>query len=195
MEVEKQDVESLIEHLNQESENKPIENFDQQPTIDQPAAVFEEPAPEQKPEEPLTKDRLKRIAMSWINRFDSIQKMIFRPLYRKRILEPHDIEKYNEFKRRHSGKSDREVSEAISNDTEMWSIAQRMEKCAKAIEELPLTPEEKEELVEPLSELVQKYRKMQLSPEANLGIALGLIMLTRLTPLIPDFGKIFSSNE
>jgi hypothetical protein len=192
---EENNTDSLIEELNKESSGgSPMGSSDhfeperkKQVDISTGEEVRQEPA--------LSRSTIEKMAASWINRLDTFNRLVYTPLYRWSILEKEDLKQYQEFKRKHSGESEKEVSEAIKSDDAMWNISQRMDKCATAINKVPYTKEEKEDLIQPMADLIEKYKKLQLGPEWMFVIAFGFSTLARIEPFIPDFKTLFSSDD
>lgn len=158
---------------------------------------FDEPEkPKETPEvKNWTPDQAKSTAISWVKKFSSIMKMVFTPLYRKTILAPGDAEKMQNFVRENRALSEKEKESAMHSDHELSKVADRFDKYIKACEDIPLNADEIEDLAQPLSELIIKYRNLQLGPEWMLVIAAGFITLPRLAPLMPDMSKIFAGGE
>ncbi len=142
-----------------------------------------------------TADKAKATANTWVKWFNSFMKLSFPWFYKKTILEKGDEKKMADFVRLHRGKTEKEMQDIISNDDNLWPVQNRFDRYLKAMEAAPLSSEEMEFIAEPLSELIIKYRWMQLGPEWSLVIAVLLIMLPRLEPVIPGLKKAFSSDE
>lgn len=156
---------------------------------------FEEPEKQVKEDVKVyTSDQAKATAISWVKKFSSIMKIIFAPLYRKTILAPGDEEKMREFVNKNKALSEKEKEAAIHSDHELSKVADRFDKYVKAIDDIPLNADEIEDLAQPLSELIIKYKNLQLGPEWTLAIAAGFITLPRLAPLMPDLSKIFAGG-
>lgn len=197
------DVNELISELSNETENDQREASQQQ--APQPKPEFNktdfdlEQEPTDKPESQInntiTPDKAKSTAQTWIKWFNSLMKMGFPYLYKKSVLKKGDQEKMNEFVRtqKAAGQSERQMEEAISSDNELWPVKNRFDKYLKACDEIPLSQDEIDYIAEPLSELIIKYKFMQLSPEWSLVIAVLIVMLPRFEPFMPGIGKIISS--
>jgi hypothetical protein len=194
------DVNELISELSAETENDQREASQQQA---QPKPEFDKTdfdltqEPTDKPESQInntiTPDKAKSTAQTWIKWFNSLMKMGFPYLYKKSVLKKGDQEKMAEFVRTHAGQSEKQMEEAISSDDNLWPVKNRFDKYIKACDEIPLSQEEIEYIAEPLSELIIKYKFMQLSPEWSLVIAVLIVMLPRFEPLMPGIGKIIST--
>jgi hypothetical protein len=192
------DVDELIAELNKEPETSGDslgDNFEPAGKTIELKPEPGTPAEGQPATPPVSRADIERMAASWIDKADVFQRMCFKPTYTWALLEKGDLEAFKEFERKNSGMTDKEISDAISNDDKMWSISQRMKKCAAAIEKVPYTKEEKEDLLKPMADLIEKYKKLQLGPEWMLLISLFFIMLPRVEPFMPDIRKWFSSEE
>lgn len=202
--------EDLIEELRKESEGAvrrepkeatvielqpdPVatnESAEAQGTFDEPA----KPKAEAAEVKTWTPDQAKTTAISWVKRFSSIMKFVFTPLYRKTILAKGDVEKMQNFVRENRALSEKEKEAAMHSDHELSKVADRFDKYLKACEEIPLNADEIEELSQPLSELIIKYKNLQLGPEWMLAIGVGFVSVSRLVPLFPDLSKIFAGGD
>jgi hypothetical protein len=153
------------------------------------------PSPAMRVKEPFTEDKAKSMAGTWVKWFNSVLKLSFPWFYRKTILAKGDEEKMAAFVRKNRGKTEREMQDAISNDDTLWPVQTRFDRYMKALEAAPLSEEEMQFISEPLSELIIKYRWMQLGPEWSLVIAVFLVMLPRLEPVIPGLRKLFETDK
>lgn len=194
-----ENADSLIQELNQETENA---NNTRSETKVEPTPINDEHFEEEvqpvqpKPEAPApTQAMIRKMAASWVNKFNTLIRMIFTPIYKMKILEEGDIEKIAAFRKKNPGLSDAKLDEAIHNDSEMWPVVNRMDKFMKVVKEVPFTEEEKEDLIEPLAQLIEKYKKLQLGPEWMLAISVFLVMLPRIEPLFPNISKFFTRDE
>lgn len=167
------------------------ESAEAQGTFDEPA----KPKAEAAEVKNWTPDQAKTTAISWVKRFSSVMKIIFTPLYRKTILAPGDAEKMQNFVRANKALNEKEKEAAMHSDHELSKVADRFDKYIKACEDIPLNADEIEDLAQPLSELIIKYKNLQLGPEWMLAIAAGFITLPRLAPLMPDMSKIFAGGD
>lgn len=159
-------------------------------------AIIDDPDKPAKVEEPaISASQAQSVAMMWVKRFSSFMKIVFTPIYKKTILVKGDIEKMRDFTKANAGKSEREMETIIHSDHELAPVANRFERYVKAVDEIPLDKDEMEELAKPLSELIIKYKAMQLSPEWMLVIAIGFAMLPRLAHLMPDLSQLLSKSE
>lgn len=185
------DVDVLIDKLNQssESEVKVIE-INSKPS-NTPGASLIEP----KPVEPMTAAKAKGMAQRWVKTFSSGLKLLLSAVYKKSLLKPGDEEKMAELVRQNRGKSDKEIFDAINSNDPIYDVSNRFEAYIKAVDEIPLSQEEIDSIAEPLEELIQKYKSLQLGPEWMLVISVGIVMLPRVVPLMPDLSKIFQPKK
>lgn len=134
-------------------------------------------------------------AARYVKMFSALMKMVFKPIYRRTLLEPGDIEKMRDLQNKNRGRSDKSIDEVISSDSELWPVVNRFDKYMKAVDEIALDKEEIEMLAEPLAEVMHKYKKSILSPEWTLVISAGMIMVPRLAPMMPDISSIFKGKD
>lgn len=192
METEGAQMRKTPDVVDVEAEPVTTPSTDSEPT---PLGNFEEPVKEVKEEiKTYTPDQAKATAISWVKKFSSIMKIIFAPLYRKTILAPGDEEKMRDFVRKNQSLSEKDKEAAIHSDHELSKVADRFDKYVKAIDDIPLNADEIEDLAQPLSELIIKYKNLQLGPEWTLAIAAGFITLPRLATLMPDLSKMFAGG-
>ncbi len=194
------DTDTLLQELAQETEGSNQKgDMHIAPETEIPATNFDqEPAPEAKPlgEDPVEIDaKTNKTAARYVKMFSAIMKMIFKPIYKRTLLEPGDIEKMRDLQNQNRGRSDKSIEEAISSDNALWPVVNRFDKYMKAVEDIALDKEEIEMLAEPLAEVLHKYKKSQLSPEWMLVISTGMVMIPRLAPMMPDITNIFKSKE
>lgn len=194
-----QTVEDLINELNEKTDTSaaggthPIHVEHTGP--DDFSAPAEPVKQETPPEPPFSLEKAKSNAVSWVKRFSTLMKSAFVPLYKWTVLAKGDIKKMEDFTRDNKGKSEQQVEDALHSDHELWPVANRFDKYMAAVKEIALTDEEINDIAEPLSELIMKYKKLQLSPEWMLAIAVFFVMLPRLQPMMPDLSKIFNSAQ
>lgn len=120
-------------------------------------------------------------------------------LYPKYLLEDGDEEALNDLNTKvRTLCPPLDASQVIKEETEakpaLAQILLRYEKTSKAIKDAPFTADERESLVKPLAALVKKYAFLQFGPETMFFFAVCLVMLPRITPLIPGFGDFISGT-
>src|SRR5690349_17580530 len=100
--------EELVEQLKIETEGgaptteQPEETIKEVNNFDAPVEESEQP----KGEDPaVVTETLKKSATRYVKIFNSILKLIFKPLYKKTILEPDDIQKMREYRSKHAGQT------------------------------------------------------------------------------------------
>jgi hypothetical protein len=139
---------------------------------------------------PLSADEkanIKKSADRWVRAFNSLQKLIYPRLYKKKILKPGDQEIINDYIRKKETSTDpRFLEDAVTADDRLYHTLKRYETLEKSLKRIPLTKEEKEELAEPLAELMEKRRSLVMGPEMSLIISAVIVTLPRLEPFFPD---------
>jgi len=190
-------VEELISQLNEKTENDKTETVEPVQAARPNRDDFTEPpndinAPKAS-EQIFNTDKAKGMAQTWLKWLNSLMKIGFPYFYRSTVLAKGDQERMAAFVRSHAGHSEKQMEEAISSDNEMWPVKTRFDRYLKACEEVPLSQEEIDYIAEPLSELIVKYRFLQLSPEWSLVIAVLIVMMPRFEPMIPGLSKVFTS--
>lgn len=194
------DVNQLLEELKQETEGGAKSKSPEPDIIEPEVEVIEEgknnfesgPAPKEV-EDP---ESAKKSSSRYIKLLNLFMVMSFPPIYRATILEPDDIKKMSEYRRKNSGKTDKQIDDALHSDDEMWPIVNRFDKYMKAVQDIPLDADEQEMLAEPLAEVLTKYKKAHLSPGWQLAITAALIMAPRIIPTLPDsISKIFKGKD
>jgi hypothetical protein len=190
--------EDLIAELRQETENAGIGSTSSEPK-ERPAeeinieSDFEQSADQPRPEQPqepeLTPTAVKGMAHRYVKMASTFLKMILTPLYRKTILIKGDVEKMDAFRKKHSGKSEKQMDEALTSDDAMWPVVNRFDAYMKAVKDIPFDEDETDMIAIPLAELIVKYKALRLSPEWMFVIAIGMTMLPRLTKLMPDVNQ------
>lgn len=142
----------------------------------------------------FTKDYFHKTAHRWVKAFNALQKSILRRSYKKSILQKGDAEKAKEWQRK-KAQTNAKFEDIVDGD---WEVQERLERYMKAVEELPFTKDEAEDIAAPLAELVEKYRHLRMSPEMALIVAVTIAMLPRLEPIFPNvndwFSKIFNKG-
>ena len=132
------------------------------------------------------------LSATWyIKAFNLFQKTILKPLYRKRMLQEGDIEKVREASRKAKNKGAKHIQDLYVEGDPMYDVCARFDRYMEAIEDLPLTPAEQKELMEPLAAVIEKYKWMQMGPEGQLLLAVFVIMAPRIEPAMPGlFDKL-----
>lgn len=185
-------VDDLLRELENETEGDARfqEEVKEKETGDSRPEDFEPQPPKPPAEEPFTSDKAMGTARTWVKWFNSAMKMFMPWLYRKSVLEEGDQERMGAWVRdqKRQGRSEREMEEAISSDSSMWPVKNRFDRYLKACEEVPLNAEEMEMIAEPLSQLIIKYKTLQLGPEWSLVIAVFIVMLPRFEPMLKNLG-------
>ncbi|MEL6558340.1 MAG: hypothetical protein AAFQ94_09160 [Bacteroidota bacterium] len=184
----------LIDELNEAT--KPVEEFKPDAEIDQEidSEDFDETPELDEPviDEPVTSPGgFKRMAKRWIKTFNVFQKTLLKPAYKKSMLQTGDIDKMAKYKE-HAESTKKDVTDIYHSHEGSYEVFQRFERYARAVEDLPLTQEEIDDLTEPLAEVIQKYSYMQVGPEGQLLLAVLVIMLPRIEPVFPSITKLFS---
>jgi hypothetical protein len=111
-----------------------------------------------------------------VNTFDLLQLNIFQyAVYPNVILKAGDYQKVERSKQGKSYVIDEETQAAIDRWVEFEA------KC----KELPLNRDEKDRIIDPLSKVLHKWNKIEVSPEMTLIFVIGLILLPRLQPVFP----------
>src|SRR3954462_6657523 len=100
MTTQPNDADALIRELNQETENASAPKTETSTAIDEDHFEEVKETPDQKlTDEPqASSSMIKAMAKSWVNRINTIIRMIFTPIYKVRILEEGDIERITEFR-------------------------------------------------------------------------------------------------
>ena len=127
-------------------------------------------------------------ARRWIKAINVLQKGILRRMYKKKILNEGDDEKVRKWKRDHQINPNARIEDVLEGDAETFD---RVDRFMKAVEELPFTEDDINDMAEPLSEVIQKYKRLQMSPELALVISVMIVMLPRIEPVMPGFTRIF----
>lgn len=170
------------------------ENFDTS-MIQDVEIESEEPRPAEKEAEPMSQDKKQRMALRFVKVWDFLQKSIMKWGYKRSILKEDDVQKVKDFREKHSNTlTDRQIQDRMTNDSELSSIISRMDRFLKATETLALTADEKEELAEPMMELIEKYAYMRLSPEGSFALTAFFIMLPRLEPIFPNIADLVGNE-
>lgn len=193
------DVTDLIDQLKQETEQAPIApqvfTPDDTETTSFEPATTEHLKDQEDPDPTITQDKASSMARSWVKMFSSLMKLVFKPIYKKTILAKGDIEKMEAFRQKNAGMSEKQMEEALHSEHDLYPVANRFDRFMKAVEDLPLDQDEIDSIANPLSEVIVKYRKLQLGPEWMLLFAVCLVMVPRLSPMMPDLSKIFASAD
>lgn len=178
---------------------------EQKPTPE-PGKTTDSPTPEPKEKEEPEPEPVKRvnpiapekIADVFVNFTSRVLELGGKKVYPSVILEPGDAAKLNDLSRRvRLGRplSKGEVfDEATKEDPALIDVLLRWEKCDEAIKGAPFTDEEKEYLREPLGLVIEKYDFLKAGPELVLLMAVCLVMIPRITPLMPGFSSFLSET-
>jgi hypothetical protein len=157
-----------------------------------------DPPPGGEPGEPKKPVNFKKIASGFVKFFNSLLKIGAKRLYPEVILKPEDPAILVDLKTRTEMIPDRDkeaflASELESKDTlrYAWNRLSRVEELIAAA---PLTEDEKEMLIDPLADVIEKYRWMQVGPEANLLLAVIVVMAPRIEPLFPGLMSSLESK-
>ncbi|MEQ8628095.1 hypothetical protein [Ekhidna sp.] len=174
-----------VEELEDDFEPSP-ESFDDEGDFDD----FDEPDfDDEADEEPTFSGDPKKTARRWIKTFNALQKWVLKGLYKKKILTSEDSEQIRKWKAQHKANPNVKMEDVIEGDAERY---ERFDRFLTAVEDLPFTEEEIQDIAEPLSELIEKHRRLQMSPEVALLLAVIIVMLPRLEPILPDMTAIFN---
>lgn len=158
--------------------------------MDEDWPVEDEPEPTQQDQSRFTPDYLRKTANRWVRAFDSLQRALIRPLYKKTILHEGDEAKAKAWTRKYE-ETGGKMQDIIAGD---WETKERLDRYTKAMESLPLSDDEREAIAEPLSELIEKYKHLQMSPEWALVFAVAIVMLPRLEPVFPSIRDLFKGK-
>ncbi|GAA4353052.1 hypothetical protein GCM10023185_13290 [Hymenobacter saemangeumensis] len=140
---------------------------------------------------PTPEDALKS-ARRIISFVDNLQKPFLVSAYKRSVLWPGDEEKLTEFNRQRAARGKYSLQDAITEDSDFYQVSKRAEEFFALCEAAPFTDDEKDSLAGPLSEVLEKYTSLQLTPEMALLAAVAMVMLPRVAPLIPAFRKGFT---
>lgn len=171
-------------------------DFDQlelDPENEQPDELNESSPGGEKPpgEVPKKPSRsFKKIATSFVKTFESVVlKMGAKWAYPQILLKEGDAELVVDFRERLKVVPEREQNSFSANilleNNDLRSALTRVEKAMDCIHNAPLSKDEFDMLVDPLAEVIEKYKWMQVGPEANLLLAVIIIMIPRVEPLFP----------
>lgn len=186
------EVNQLIEELNKQTEQTISEPVIEDTHFEEAAPAEETPTTEQEPEEQVSASGAKSMAEFMVRMFSAMMKMVFTPLYKLTILEDTDVQRMDEFRKKHAGQTEKQMEEALHSDHAMWPVVNRFDQYMAAVREIGLTKEEQEMIITPLSECIVKYN-WKLSPGWMLVVAMLMVMLPRVTRLIPDTNKAEAS--
>lgn len=187
------DVNELINELNKETETIKTEPVIEDAHFEEAAPAVESTQQEEPPvEEQMSTGAAKSMAGFMVNMFSAFMKMVFTPLYKMTILEETDVQRMDEFRKRHAGQTEKQMEEALHSDHAMWPVVNRFDQYMAAVKEIGLTKEEQEMIITPLTECIVKYN-WKLSPGWMLVVAMLMVMLPRVTRLIPDTNKAEAS--
>lgn len=159
------------------------------------SALFDQEEPDEDPEnsfhDKFSPDYLHKTAQRWVKAFDHLQRGIMRTMYRKTMLKDGDADKAKQWARQYE-KSGGKMEDIINGD---WETKERLDKYTEALKELPFTEADREAIAEPLSELIEKYKHLQLSPEWALVFAVSIVMLPRIEPIMPNLKDLFKGKS
>jgi hypothetical protein len=141
------------------------------------------------PTEPEERKSIRAVAKTYAKWFSHGLKLLAKFIYPAKLLKEGDPETIGTFKEALAAqpprKQDDFFNQSLEENPELGFALRRMERVQSLIDESPLTEEEMEILIDPLVGVIQKYQWMQVGPEAELVIALFLIMTPRIEPLFP----------
>lgn len=195
----------LINELSEETESPlvipSVENHDFRSDKNFDTSMIEDVETEEekeqkvKPEpEPMSADKKKRMALRFVKVWDFMQKEIMKFGYKRSILKKDDIKKIKAFRDKNEGLSEKQINNKLATDPDLSGIVSRMDKFLVATKSLALTPDEKEDLAEPMMELIEKYAYLRLGPEGSFALTAFFIMLPRLEPIFPNIADLIGDE-
>lgn len=198
------EIDDLVAELNQKTEEN-SSSFEEAPKAEVKEEDFTAPPPEpERPKEeepkneppPYTGYDARKQAEGYIRIFNKLQKPGLTWTYGQLILNAGDVDALSALQKRKDLEAGFTLDQACQENDQLYAILQRFDRYAQAVEKVSLTEEEIESIIEPLTAVIQKYRWMQLGPEAMLVITVALVMLPRLEPLLPriDWSSIFNAK-
>ena len=129
---------------------------------------------------------LRRMAKTYINFLSKAMSVAAKRYYPAALLSPEDQAKADFMSATVSSfpaaKRAQARADFIAQDQEAAEIAARIHELDQLVKGAPLSDEEKDMLIEPLGAVLEKYRWMQAGPEAQLLLALVVIMAPRIAP-------------
>lgn len=142
-----------------------------------PEPPVQEAKPEVKQEEPKKPYSFyEKQAVGFIGLLDGLSSSYLPVVYKKRLISEEGIKRAEEISDLiKSGKTD-----DLSDEDKL--LMQHFVNVEKAIKAIPFTSEEKEMLIGPLAETMEKY-STALGPEWRLAIAVGAVTFPRILPL------------
>jgi hypothetical protein len=151
---------------------------------------IEEPEPERvKPDNWAYKREAKRI----VRLLDKGISMIIPPLYKGVVLEKDDEQKIRAYKARVAINRENKVSEVIAENDDILAVLSRYEKLDEMVKGVPLTSDEKEDLIHDLAEILKIRQKSFFSPEMSLLISVLVIVFARVEPVLSQkFKSMFN---
>lgn len=179
-ETAKRLAETIPQFEQEEEEKEPIQD----------AEVVEGPPVTEK-----EREEFRSSARRYVRTFNSLLKLIFPPLYRRKVMHPGDSKLISDYKREKDLNPNFKLSDAISSEDKLYYALKRYEALEQYISDIPLTQDEQNDLAEPLAELIEKRRAMKLTPELSLLLSAGIIMIPRLEPFFPSITNIFKGEE
>ncbi len=135
-------------------------------------------------------DRHVRQAKRWLRAYQSASRLILKPLYKMKFLKPGDEEYSKNFI---SSNKTTGVVDIPNAGTEEHKRLERYQYFLELADKIKLDEEEEEEGIEIISELIQKHKKFQMSPESSLALWGFGVVVARAEPVLPDLTKIFDS--
>jgi hypothetical protein len=177
-----------IENGAESSGQPPYDDY----TVTEDAPAFNEadfasiPPP---PEGAKDKGFWKKQAAFWIGAVNMLQKKFLPVVYKKTILEEKDtvlLKDWREKKKRNPSYS---IEDAITEDDELFHALDRYERLSEACDSIAFTQEEIDSITEPLAAVLEKHQTGTTTPEAQLAIAVALVMLPRLIPFFPGLSN------
>ena len=190
-----------FEPLKPVEETSTIDNTDaagHQNATDPEPANQAQPKPEPEPKI-FDKESSLAISRSLVDLVSNTCAIVGSRLYPSKILHDGDAEKLEALKRKidlHRGPETKDelIKSACEADPDLRDVLLRTSKVAEANKKAAFTQEEKESLIKPLAEVVEKYSLLQIGPEAMFIIALALVMAPRIMPLFPGYANFVSEK-
>lgn len=134
----------------------------------------------------------RKSAERWISFVDNLQRPMLIAAYRKNVLHPGDTERITEYEQKRAARGKYSIEDAVSEDTDFYHVLARAKEFSELCDKAAFTADEKETLAGPLSEVLEKYTSLQVTPEVALLLAVAMVMLPRIAPLVPLFRKGFT---
>lgn len=151
-----------------------IKADDFEPKSEQPTQEVKSDAKQDEPKKPFS--FYEKQAVGFIGLLDGLSSSYLPVVYKKRLITEDGLKRAEEISELvKQGKSDQ-----LSDEDKM--LMQHFVNVESAIRAIPFTSEEKEMLVGPLAETMEKY-STALGPEWRLAIAIGAVTFPRILPL------------